>query len=208
MAATARNGVSFSTDTIAATIFYAVAMLAAIIAFTTTPTLRQYWRCREWGSAVTCILVLMVAAPYDALGVGGFTLKEITDAVAVRAEASRSIMMGHPSDDVKAAEAALEDAKKARDRECVKVGPICRQREETANQRQAALDKARTDARAAEAEATVKADAKADPQATAFGITSDRLSSIKAVLVIALCLLPGALIAIDDGLIEKCGQTS
>ncbi len=60
------------------------------------------------------------------------------------------------------AQRALDDAKAARDRECVKIGPICRMREDAVADRQRKLDEVKAEVRAA-----------ADPQAEALHITPE-----------------------------------
>ena len=64
-----------------------------------------------------------------------------------------------------------------RDRECTKVGPVCRQREDTVTARQKALDDAEAEVRIA-----------ADPQAEALGLAPATLSiSVKAGVMVAMC---------------------
>ncbi len=87
---------------------------------------------------------------------------------------------------------ALEDAKVARDRECIKVGPIGRVREDAVAARQRKLDEALAEVRAT-----------ADPQAEALHITPNVLRAAKAGAVVALCLAAGYIISLGWGLLFR-----
>jgi hypothetical protein len=62
----------------------------------------------------------------------GFASVNVADATLARA--------GRTIPAIEAAQSALADAKTARDRECTKVGPICREREDAVVERQRLLD--------------------------------------------------------------------
>lgn len=92
----------------------------------------------------------------------------------------------------KMARGALEDAKVARDRECIKVGPICRVREDAVAARQRKLDEALAEVRAT-----------ADPQADALHITPNALRAAKASAMVAICLAAGYVISLGWGLLFR-----
>ena len=69
----------------------------------------------------------------------GFVVTNVSDGVVNGAECTTPT--------VEIAQRALDDAKAARDRECVRVGPICRKREDAVTERQRKLDDVRVETR-------------------------------------------------------------
>jgi hypothetical protein len=187
MAANAWFASSLTTDPTAAKIFATLSMAAEVVAVVTPSALRFYVDRREWISTIIGIAILAISLTVVALAASGFVAVNISDSTMNRADRIT------PS--VATAQLALDDAKAARDRECGKVGPICRQREDTVNQRQGDLDAAKAEVRS-----------DADPQAGALHaiwpvITSDTLRTVKAGTMMAICLAAGLIIALGSGLL-------
>ena len=91
-----------------------------------------------------------------------------------------------------AASRAVADASVARDRECVKLGPVCRAREDALSRRQTEL-----------AQAMAAAVDRADPQAAALGLAPANLRKVQAGMLVAMCLLAGALLSHGWGLVAR-----
>jgi hypothetical protein len=182
MAANGWYGASLTTSTTAAGIFSTLTVVAEGIAATMPSALRFLRDMHEHGWVWLGRAVLAISVTVVALASSGFVITNVSDATAIRADRMTPA--------VASAQTALEDAKGARDRECTKVGPICRQREDMVSQRQAELDRAK---------AEVKADA--DPQAAALYLTSSELRTIKAAVMVALCLAAGLIIGIGNVLL-------
>jgi hypothetical protein len=85
---------------------------------------------------------------------------------------------------------ALDDAKAARDRECIKVGPVCRQREDAVIDSQHMLDKAKAEVRT-----------QADPQAEAFHVTPNTIRTARAGAMVLICQAAGYIISLGWGLV-------
>jgi hypothetical protein len=83
---------------------------------------------------------------------------------------------------VEAARRALQDAKTARDRECTRVGPVCRDRENAVATRQNELN-------AAMAKAGTAASVRADPQATALHIDPVTLRLPQTRVLVTMCFV-------------------
>jgi hypothetical protein len=172
---------SLTTDPLAAKTFATLSATSEVIAVAMPTAMSFYWRDRQRFSALIGAAVLAIALTVVALASSGFVIQNVSDATLIRSERSHAVAP---------AQAALDDAKAARDRECVKVGPVCRQREDVVNQRQAELDRADTEATLA-----------ADPQAEALHVTSNTLRTVKATVLVAMCLATGLIIALGSGLV-------
>jgi len=122
-------GYAISTDDSAGPIFSSISVTAEVIAFV-LPTANRFYRGRD---RLRGWLLAGVASSIVLLAAGGFVLTNLSDKAA---KSSPTIIV---------AKAGLEDAKAARDRECIKVGPICRQREDAVVARQQELREAMAD---------------------------------------------------------------
>jgi hypothetical protein len=172
---------SMTTDPLAAKTFATLSATSELVAVAMPTALSFYWDGRQWFRALLGAGVLAIALTVVALAASGFVVTNVSDATLIRVEHSHTVA---------SAQAALDDAKAARDRECAKVGPVCRQREEIVNQRQAELDRAAT-----------TANAEADPQAAALHLTSNELRTVKAAVMVAICLAAGLIVALGSGLV-------
>jgi hypothetical protein len=172
MQANAWSGYSLATDETAGEIFSRLSVMAEIVACALPSANRFYWQDGDWwtalkGSALMCVALMVVF-----FAASGFVLTNVNDSVVARAERTTPT--------VEIAQRALDDAKTARDRECVKVGPICRVREDAVTDRQRKLDEVKAEVRAA-----------ADPQAEALHITPNTLRTAKAGAMVVICLAAG-----------------
>jgi hypothetical protein len=175
---------SLTTDETAGGIFATLSVTAEIVACVLPTANRFYrqdgdWRTALKGGALMCVSLMVVF-----LAASGFVLTNVNDAITVRAERTTPA--------ITIAEAALHDAKAARDRECSRVGPICRQRENTVAERQRKLDEAKDVVRAG-----------ADPQAEALNVTPITLRTAKAGVMVAMCLAAGFIISFGWGLLFR-----
>jgi hypothetical protein len=184
MQANAWSGYSLSTDEAAGGIFARLSVTAEIVASALPSANRFYWQDGDrWtalkGSALMCVALMVVF-----FAASGFVLTNVNDSVVARAERTT------PTIDI--AQRALDDAKAARDRECVKVGPICRMREAAVTDRQRKLDEVKAEVRAA-----------ADPQAEALHISPNTLRAVKAGAMVVICLAAGYIISFGWGLLFR-----
>jgi hypothetical protein len=131
--ANAWAGFALSVDGEAGRIFATLTVTAEVIAFLVPTANRLYRAMGETWSVLRGLLILIVAALIVGFAASGFVLTNVSDKTALRAQASP---------DIGVAQRALADAQRARDRECTRVGPICRQREDTVGQRQNELNAA------------------------------------------------------------------
>jgi hypothetical protein len=92
------------------------------------------WRRHHRAAAVAGWMIWGITFAFALTAGIGFVGLNIADSTSARA--------GRITPAVAAAQIALTDAKATRDRECVKVGPICRQREDAVFERQRRLDAA------------------------------------------------------------------
>lgn len=182
MRANAWFGYSLTTDATAGNIFATLSVIAEVIACA-LPTANQfYWRAGQWGAAMIGVALMGIALAVVFFAASGFVVTNIGGAIESRAERITPAVEG--------AQAGLRDAKGARDRECARgVGPNCRLREATVNDRQRSLDEAMAAVRLA-----------ADPQADALGVSSASLRNAKAIVMVMLCLAAGYVIALGWGL--------
>ena len=188
MRANAWFGYSLTADETAGGIFSTLSVTAEVIACTLPTANRFYWQDGDrWtalkGSALMCVALMVVF-----FAASGFVLTNVSGATDARAERTTPT--------VEIAQRALNDAKAARDRECGKVGPICRQREDAVVERQRKLDEAKAGVRAA-----------ADPQAEALHVTANTLRTAKAGVMVAMCLAAGFIISFGWGLLFRTSGT-
>ena len=184
MQANAWFGHSLTTDETAGEIFTRLSVLAEIVACVLPSAIRFYWRDGDRWTALRGNLLLAVALIVVFFAVSGFVLTNLNDSVMARAERTTPT--------IEIAQLALDDAKAARDRECVKVGPICRMREDAVSDRQHRLDEAMAEVRIA-----------ADPQAAALHVTPNTLRTAKAGVMVMICLTAGYIIALGLGLLFR-----
>jgi hypothetical protein len=125
---------SLGSTELAGWLFTAVGMAADVASFVLPSCAVRLWRINHRGVAAAAwgTWTLMFAFAITA-GIG-FASTNIADTTSARA--------GWITPAIDAAQNALADAKAARDRECGKVGPICRQREDAVAERQRRLDAA------------------------------------------------------------------
>jgi hypothetical protein len=139
---------NLATTELAGWLFVAVGVLADCLAFVLPD--RAMHLCREgrFGIAGIAWAVWGLTSAFALYASVGFASINIADTTMARA--------GRTTPAVEVAQRGLNDAKAARDRECVKLGPICRQREDAVRDRQTELR-----------EAMAKVGAAADPQTDA-----------------------------------------
>src|SRR5262245_14579545 len=123
---------SLGSTEVAARLFLAIGVGADVAGLMLPCAAVRAWRSRHRGAASVawaCWLLTFVFA--ISAGVG-FASVNIADTTLAR--------VGKSTPAIEAAQRALDDAKAARDRECIKVGAICRTREDMVVERQRALD--------------------------------------------------------------------
>jgi len=177
-------GYSLTTDGTAGGIFSRLSVMAEIVACVLPSANRFYRQDGDWwtalrGSALMCVALMVVF-----FAASGFILTNVNDSVMARAERTTPT--------IEIAQRALDDAKAARDRECVKVGPICRLREDAVTERQRKLDEAKAEVRAA-----------ADPQAEALHVSPNTLRTAKAGVMVMICMAAGYIISFGWGLLFR-----
>jgi hypothetical protein len=182
MQANAWFGYSLTADETAGGIFATLSVMAEVVACVLPAAIRFYWQDGDWWTALKGSALMCVALAVIFFAASGFVLTNINDAISARAERTTTTIM--------IAQAALYDAKVARDRECSRVGPICRQREDAVAERQRKLDEAKAEVRA-----------QADPQAEALNVTPTTLRTAKAGVIVAMCLAAGFIISFGWGLL-------
>jgi hypothetical protein len=184
MQANAWSGYSLTTDETAGQIFSRLSVTAEIVACALPSANRFYWQAGAWWTALMGRALMCVALMVVFFAASGFVLTNVNDSIVARAERTTPT--------IEIARRALDDAKAARDRECVKVGPICRIREDAVTDRQRKLDEVKAEIRAA-----------ADPQAEALHVTPNTLRAAKAGAMVALCLAAGYIISFGWGLLFR-----
>jgi hypothetical protein len=184
MQANAWFGYSLTTDAGAGAIFSRVSVTAEIIACALPSANWFYWQDGDWWTALKGVAVMCVALMVVFFAASGFVMTNLNDSTLARAERTTPT--------IEIAQRALDDARAARDRECVKVGPICRMREDAVTDRQRKLDEARAEVRDA-----------ADPQAEALHITPNTLQTAKAGVMVLICLAAGYIISFGWGLLFR-----
>jgi hypothetical protein len=188
-------GHALSVDAAAGDIFSTLSVTAEVIALFLPVANRLYAQAGERWSATKGWLMAVVASAVVFFAASGFILVNVGDKTAMREQS----MAQTPA--VEAAQHALDDAKAARDRECTKdgkavVGPVCRKREDAVTDRQHELTEAMAKAGVAAAE-------RADPQASALGVSPTKLRMAQAGFLVALCLLAGFLLSHGFGLVFR-----
>src|SRR5262245_51543003 len=193
MRANAWLGYALSVDAIAGDIFATLSVTAELIALVLPVANRLYCQAGERWSAVKGSLMAVVASAVVFFAASGFILINVGDKTAQR----ELTLSQTPA--VETAQRALNDAKAARDRECMDkngkqtVGPICRDRENTVAVRQNELNSVMP-------EDGTAANVRADPQATALHIDPVTLRLIQAGVLVAMCLLAGLILSHGWGL--------
>jgi hypothetical protein len=184
MQANAWSGYSLTTDETAGEIFSRLSVTAEIIACALPSANRFYRQDGAWWTALMGCALMCVALTVVFFAASSFVLTNVSDNVVARAERTTPT--------IGIAQRALDDAKAARDRECLKVGPICRMREDAVTDRQRKLDEAKAEVRAA-----------ADPQAEALHVTPNTLRTINAAAMVVICLAAGYIISFGWGLMFR-----
>jgi hypothetical protein len=175
-------GHSLTTDASAGDIFSQLSVLAEIVACV-LPTANQfYWQDGARWTAVKGGALMLVALMVVFFAASGFVVTNLSGATEAKAERTTPTVM--------TAQRALDDAKAARDRECAKVGPTCRQREDAVIDSQHKLDEAKAEVRLG-----------ADPQAEALHVTPNTLRTAKAGVMVLMCLAAGYIISLGWGLV-------
>jgi hypothetical protein len=182
MQANAWAGYSFAGDEAAGAIFSRLSVMAEIIACALPSANRFYRQDGDWWMVLKGSALMWVALVVVFFAASGFVLTTLNDSSAARAERTTPT--------IEMARRALEDARAARDRECIKVGPVCRVREDAVAARQRKLDEVKAEVRAA-----------ADPQAEALHVTPNVLRAAKAGAMVTLCLAAGYIISLGWGLL-------
>jgi hypothetical protein len=175
-------GHSLTTDASAGDIFSRLSVLAEIIACILPTANRFYWEAGDRWTAMKGNALMLVALMVVFFAASGFVVTNLSGAIEAKAERSTPAVI--------LAQRALDDAKGARDRECIKVGPVCRQREDAVIDSQHKLDQAKAEVRAG-----------ADPHAEALHVTPNTLRTAKAGVMVLMCLAAGYFIAMGWGLV-------
>jgi hypothetical protein len=199
-------GFKLSTDYTAGTIFSTFSVCAEILALVIPTTSAIYWQLgRKWMAFQGWGLMLIVWAAVF-ISASGFVLTNVGDKTTDREQALIETA------DVQNKRSALKTAKDLWFNECgciedakgkitcTKVGNVCRQHANTVTNRQTELNDA-----IAKAEKVAKH--KADPQATALGITSEWLRLIQAGVLVSLCLFAGFILKHGWGLVFSRTRT-
>jgi len=99
------------------------------------------WRDRHWLSSLTALVLWIGAAGWSMIATAGFTSQAIGDVAAGRASVieQSADLRQQRLEKIASTKMAVASAMMARDQECGKVGPNCRQRVAELNQRQADL---------------------------------------------------------------------
>jgi hypothetical protein len=139
---------SLAVNEVAGWLFVAIGVLADCLAFFLPDRGMHLWRDCRFGVSVVAWSVWALTFTFALYASIGFASINIADTMMARA--------GRVTLAVEVAQRGLNDAKAARDRECVKLGPICRQREDAVRDRQTELTAA-----------MAKVNAAADPQTAA-----------------------------------------
>jgi hypothetical protein len=174
-------GFALSVDETAGQIFATLSVVAELIAFVMPTANRLYRQAGDRWTALRGSLMTLVASGMVFFAASGFVLINVSDKTTSRSASAPA---------VEVARKALDDIKAARDRECVKLGPVCRLREDAVIARQQELIEAMTHA-------------ATDPQATALHIDPSTLRLAQAVVLVAMCLLAGLVLSHGWGLVFR-----
>lgn len=181
--ANAWAGFALSVDENAGAIFATLTVTAELNAFLMPTANRLYRQIGKRWDAAKGWFILIIASSIVAFAASGFILTNVSDKTVLRMEAAPTVAV---------AQRALDDAKAARDRECIKVvGTICRHREDVVVTRQNELTEA-------------MAHAVADPQAFALRIEPGTLRLAQAGVLVVMCLLAGFVLSHGWGLVFRC----
>jgi hypothetical protein len=195
MRANAWLGYAMSVDDNAGQIFASRTVTAEVIALLLPTIAKLYVQMGDRRSALLSWLMAIVVSAVVFFAASGFVLTNVGDKTVIREQA----MAKTPA--VEVAQRALDDAKAARDRECMKagrpaVGPECRKREATVTTRQDELTGAMT-------KASALAGAKADPQAAALGLDPATRQMFVAAVLVLMCLGAGIFLRLGWGLVFR-----
>jgi hypothetical protein len=188
LAINARFARSLGSTEVAGWLFLAVGVASDSAAFILPRQAEWLWRERRMLASLLTWALWSVTLAFALIASAGFASLNITDTTLARSMQPSTVE-----------EAALADARAARDRECHRVGPVCRQREETVIERQRKLDEARA-----------KMAAAADPQsrdtsrligwaiswATPLRPTDNDLAMVRLALLTLLPQLGGLLLMV------------
>lgn len=126
---------SLGSSEIAGWLFLAIGVAADLVALAVPSCAAQLWHARQRGTALAGWAIWAATFAFAVTAGIGFASTNIADVTLARSS--------RVTPAIETAQAAVSDAMSARDRECARgVGPICRQREETVNERRRALDTA------------------------------------------------------------------
>jgi hypothetical protein len=190
MRANAWLGYAMSIDADAGHIFASLTVTAELIALLLPTSAALYLQMGDRWPAVLSWLMVPIVSAVVFFAASGFVLTNVGDKTVMREQANART----PA--VEVAQRALDDAKAARDRECIRVGPVCRQREDAVVARQDELNAAMT-------KAGTQAGAMADPQAAALGIAPATRQMAVAIVLVLMCLGAGIFLRLGWGLVFR-----
>jgi hypothetical protein len=190
MRANAWLGYAMSVDDNAGHIFASLTVTAEMIALLLPTTAALYVQMGDRWPAVLSWMMTPIVCAVVFFAASGFVLTNVGDKTVMREQA----MSTTPA--VEVAQRALDDAKAARDRECIRVGPVCRHREDAVVTRQGELTAAMTTA-------STQAGAMADPQAAALGIAPATRQMLVAFVLVLMCLGAGIFLRLGWGLVFR-----
>lgn len=196
-----QTGWSFGTTPLAAVTFAGLSLAADLLAIVLPATAAALWHVHRRLLAMAAWGVWTIAAAMATLASLGFAELHIGDTAAGRQSVitTSASMATQREDRIAAARLAATAATKAREAECAKRGPLCRDREADERTALAALNSA-----VAAPVPTVAPIAGADPQVTAalrltlwagFRLTTDDIVNLRLALMALLPNLAGLLLA-------------
>jgi hypothetical protein len=181
---------SLGSSDIAAWLFLAIGVAADLVALAVPSVATRLWRTRHRATAAAGWAIWVMTFAFAVTAGIGFASTNITDVALARGS--------RVTPGIETARAELADAMSARDRECARgVGPICRQREGTVNERRQVLD---TAMRSIEQTADPQTDAAVRVVAwVSRGVvkpTSDDFAMLRLVLLALLPQIGGILLMV------------
>jgi len=197
----AQFGHGLGTTPLAAVTFAAMAVVGDLLAVMLPTAAGRLWHACHRGLAVAAWFVWSAAAALAILASLGFVEQNVSDTAAGRRVlvATAAASTNQRTANIEAAKITAEAARKAREGECGKRGPLCRDRE--ADERAANSALASAIAAPIQAAPAVGAD---DPQVRAvvrlakwagLPITADDVGNARLVLMIAIPNLAGLVLA-------------
>lgn len=204
-----QTGWAFGTTPLAAVTFAGLSLAADLLAIALPATAAALWGGRHRVLATTAWAVWMVAAAMATLASLGFAEMHIGDTAAGRQSVitTSASLATQRQDRIEAARLAATAVTRAREAECTRRGPMCREREADERAALAALNSA-----VSAPVPTAAPIAGADPQVAAalrlstwagMGIKADDIVNLRLALMALLPNVAGLLLAFASGLVRQ-----